>query len=182
MKIIPLDIPEVLLIEPKVFEDDRGFFFESYNEVDFKEYASSNESFVLDCHSKSFKGVLRGLHYQIYPKSQDKLIRVIKGEILDVAVDIRRHSPTYGKYVSQVLSENNKKIIYIPKGFAHGFLTLTESAELCYKMTNSYSPKDERCIIWNDPDLNINWPKKENIRLSPKDLLGISFKDAQIFE
>jgi dTDP-4-dehydrorhamnose 3,5-epimerase len=182
MKIIPLDIPEVLLIEPKVFEDDRGFFLESYNYIDFKKFTNFDESFVLDCHSKSFGGVLRGLHYQVSPKSQDKLIRVIKGEILDVAVDIRRHSPTYGKYVSQVLSENNKKIIYIPKGFAHGFLTLTESAELCYKMTNTYSPIHERCIIWNDPDLNINWPNTENIKLSSKDLLGIRFKDAQVFE
>ncbi len=181
MKISSMAIPDILLIEPFVFEDDRGFFFESFRDDVFKKITSLNLSFVQENHSKSFKGVLRGLHYQINPKAQGKLVRVVQGEVLDIVVDIRRSSPTFGRYVSEILTNDNKKQIWIPKGFAHGFLTLSETAEFLYKTTDLYSPDHERCILWSDPTLNINWPENMEFRLSPKDLLGKNFLDAELF-
>jgi dTDP-4-dehydrorhamnose 3,5-epimerase len=181
MKIIPLNIPDVLLIEPRVFEDARGFFFESFREDIFKKETSLNVSFVQDNHSKSAQGVLRGLHYQIPPHAQGKLVRVIQGEVLDIAVDIRESSLTCGEYVAEILSSDNKKQLYIPEGFAHGFLTLSETSELLYKTTDFYCRESERCILWNDATLNIAWPRDLNILLSPKDLLGQSFKAIELF-
>jgi dTDP-4-dehydrorhamnose 3,5-epimerase len=175
MKVTPLSIPDVLLIEPQVFEDSRGFFFESFREDIFRKETSLNVSFVQDNHSKSVKGILRGLHYQLPPHAQGKLVRVIQGEVLDVAVDIRKSSTTWGQYIAEILSDDNKKQLYIPEGFAHGFLTLSDTAEFLYKTTNFYHPERERCILWNDSILNINWPKDLNIQLSPRDLLGVSF-------
>ena len=181
MKVTPLSIPDVLLIEPRVFEDARGFFFESFREDVFKKETSLNVSFVQDNHSKSSQGVLRGLHYQLPPHAQSKLVRVIQGEVLDVAVDIRESSPSCGQYVAEILSSDNKKQLYIPEGFAHGFLTLSETSEFLYKTTDFYHPESERCILWNDDTLNINWPENFNIQVSPKDLLGQSFKSSELF-
>ena len=175
----PLSIPDVLLIEPYVFEDSRGFFFESFREDVFKEDTLLDVSFVQDNHSKSSQGVLRGLHYQLPPYAQCKLIRVIQGEVLDIAVDIRKSSPTCGQYVAELLSSDNKKQLYIPEGFANGFLTLSETSEYLYKTTDFYHPESERCILWNDVILNIEWPRDLNIQLSPKDLLGISFDQVE---
>jgi len=175
MKVTPLIIPDVLLIEPRVYEDARGFFFESFRDDVFRKETSLNISFVQDNHSKSAKGILRGLHYQLPPHAQGKLVRVIQGVVLDVAVDIRKSSPTCGQYIAEILSGDNKKQLYIPEGFAHGFLTLSDTSEFLYKTTNFYHPESEHCILWNDSTLNINWPKDLNIQLSPKDLLGISF-------
>jgi dTDP-4-dehydrorhamnose 3,5-epimerase len=181
MKVTPLSIPDVLLIEPHVFEDSRGFFFESFREDIFKHKTSLDVSFVQDNHSKSSQGVLRGLHYQLPPHAQGKLTRVIQGEVLDIAVDIRELSPTFGQYVAEILSSDNKKQLYIPKGFAHGFLTLSKTSEYLYKTTDFYHPKSECCIIWNDTTLNIDWPKDLNVQVSPKDLLGQSFKSSELF-
>jgi dTDP-4-dehydrorhamnose 3,5-epimerase len=181
MKVTPLNIPDVLLIEPLVFEDARGFFFESFREDVFKKETSLNVSFVQDNHSKSSQGVLRGLHYQLPPHAQGKLVRVIQGEVLDVAVDIRESSPTCGKYIAEILSSDNKKQLYIPEGFAHGFLTLSDTSEFLYKTTDFYHPESERCILWNDDTLNINWSKGLNIQVSPKDLLGQIFKSSELF-
>jgi dTDP-4-dehydrorhamnose 3,5-epimerase len=181
MKVTPLSIPDVLLIEHRIFEDARGFFFESFREDVFRKETSLNVSFVQDNHSKSVKGVLRGLHYQLPPHEQGKLVRVIQGEVLDVAVDIRKSSPTCGQYIAEILSSDNKKQLYIPEGFAHGFLTLSETSEFLYKTTEFYHPESERCIIWNDATLNINWPKDLNIQLSPKDLAGNSFNSSEMF-
>jgi dTDP-4-dehydrorhamnose 3,5-epimerase len=181
MKVTSLSIPDVLLIEPHVFEDSRGFFFESFRDDIFRKETSLNVSFVQDNHSKSSQGVLRGLHYQLPPHAQGKLTRVIQGEVLDIAVDIRESSPTYGQYVAEILSSDNKKQLYIPEGFAHGFLTLSETSEYLYKTTDFYHPQTERCILWNDATLNIKWPKNFNIELSPKDLLGQSFESISLF-
>ena len=181
MKVTSLSIPDVLLIEPRVFEDARGFFFESFREDVFKKETSLNVSFVQDNHSKSSQGILRGLHYQLPPHAQGKLVRVIQGEVLDIAVDIRRSSPTFGKYVMEILTSKNKKQLWIPEGFAHGFLTLSETSEFIYKTTDFYSPYFERCILWNDPFLNIKWPKDVQIGLSTKDLLGKNLLDAEVF-
>ncbi len=180
MKVTPLNIPDVLLIEPKVFEDERGFFFESFNLNEFKKATGLDVNFVQDNHSKSTKGVLRGLHYQLPPYAQGKLVRVIQGEIFDVAVDIRKSSPTFGKYISLILSAENKKQIWIPEGFAHGFLTLSETAELLYKTTNFYNVKYERCILWKDDFLKISWPKNKPLFLSGKDLQGLPFLFSEI--
>jgi dTDP-4-dehydrorhamnose 3,5-epimerase len=177
MKVTPLDIPDVLLIEPKVFEDDRGFFFESFNLKKFNEATSLDVNFVQDNHSKSAKGVIRGLHYQLNPYAQGKLVRVIQGEVFDVAVDIRKSSPTFGQYISQILSSENKKQMWIPGGFAHGFLTLSNTAEFLYKTTNYFSPSHERVIIWNDPLINIEWPGRNNFSLSQNDLSGLFLSD-----
>jgi dTDP-4-dehydrorhamnose 3,5-epimerase len=177
MKVTPLNIPDVLLIEPCVFEDARGFFFESFNVNDFKEATSLDVSFVQDNHSKSIKGVLRGLHYQLAPYAQGKLVRVIQGEIFDVAVDIRKSSPTFGKFVSQILSAENKKQMWIPEGFAHGFLTLSNSAECLYKTTNIRSSKHEQCIAWYDSFLAVDWPLEEQPILSLKDSRGCLLAD-----
>jgi dTDP-4-dehydrorhamnose 3,5-epimerase len=181
MKVTPLSIPDVLLIEPHVFQDSRGFFFESFREDIFKHKTSLNISFVQDNHSKSSRGVLRGLHYQLPPYAQGKLVRVTHGEVLDIAVDIRETSPTCGKYIAEILSSDNKRQLYIPEGFAHGFLTLSETSEYLYKTTDFYHPQSERCILWNDTTLNIEWPKDLKIELSPKDLLGQSFKSIRLF-
>ena len=181
MKVTPLSIPDVLLIEPLVFEDSRGFFFESFRDDIFRKETFLNVTFVQENHSKSLQGVLRGLHYQLPPHAQAKLVRVIQGEVLDVAVDIRESSPTFGQHIAEVLSSHNKKQLYIPEGFAHGFLTLSDFSEYIYKSTDFYSPDDERCIIWNDKILNINWPKNINIQLSPKDIAGKLFNACGVF-
>ena len=181
MKVTPLDILDVLVIDPEVFEDDRGFFFESFNLNEFRKATLLDISFVQDNHSKSTKGVLRGLHYQLPPYGQGKLLRVIQGEIFDVAVDLRKSSATFGKNVSQILSSENKKQMWVPEGFAHGFLTLSNSAEVLYKTTNFYEAKVQRCIKWNDEDLAISWPKNISIKLSSKDLLGVDFKYSESF-
>ena len=180
MKVTPLSIPDVLLIEPRVYEDDRGFFFESYNLNEFKKATSLDVSFVQDNHSKSSKGVFRGLHYQLPPYAQGKLVRVIQGEVFDVAVDLRKSSPSFGKYVSQILSAENKKQMWIPEGFAHGFLTLSQTSEFLYKTTNFYNSEYERSILWNDETLQVSWPK-EKIQLSRKDSSAKKFKDADFF-
>ncbi len=181
MEVIPLAIPDVLLIKPHVLEDARGFFFESFREDFFRKETSLNVSFVQENHSKSLQGVLRGLHYQIPPHAQGKLVRVIQGEVLDVAVDLRKSSPTCGQYIAEVLSSENKKQLYIPKGFAHGFITLSETSEFLYKTTDFYHPESECCILWNDANLNIKWPQNLKIELSPKDLLGEDFKSSELF-
>ena len=179
MKVTPLSIPDVLLIEPHVFEDSRGFFFESFREDVFKKETSLNVSFVQDNHSKSSQGVLRGLHYQLPPHAQGKLVRVTQGEVLDVAVDIRESSPTFGQYITEILSGDNKKQLYIPEGFAHGFLTLSDTSEFLYKTTDFYSLESERCILWNDKMLNIDWPQNIDIHVSSKDLLGAIFNSSE---
>lgn len=179
MKATPLAIPGVLLVEPKVFGDERGFFYESFNQCDFNEATGLDVQFVQDNHSKSAKNVLRGLHYQLPPKAQGKLVRVIAGEVFDVAVDIRKGSPTFGKWVGEVLSAENKRQLWIPAGLAHGFLVLSESAEFLYKTTDYYSPEHERCILWNDQELNIAWPQDGEPVLSVKDKAGFSFADIE---
>ena len=181
MKVTPLSIPDVLLIEPHVYEDSRGFFFESFREDIFKKETSLDVSFVQDNHSKSSQGVLRGLHYQLPPHAQGKLVRVIQGEVLDIAVDIRQSSPTFGQYVAQILSDKNKKQLYIPEGFAHGFLTLSNTSEFLYKTTDFYHLQSERCILWNDTTLNIHWPENLNIQLSPKDFSGQALNESELF-
>ena len=175
MNVKPLAIRDVLLIEPKVFGDERGFFFESFNQKAFNELTGLDVQFVQDNHSRSAKNVLRGLHYQLPPKAQGKLVRAVVGEVFDVAVDIRKDSPTFGKWVGEVLSADNKRQLWIPPGFAHGFLVLSEAAEFLYKTTDYYAPEFECCIRWDDPDLAIKWPIGERPQLSPKDLLGASF-------
>jgi dTDP-4-dehydrorhamnose 3,5-epimerase len=170
MKVTPLAIPDVLLIEPKIHSDKRGYFFESYNQKQFEEATGLKPRFVQDNHSKSAKGVLRGLHYQQTPFAQDKLVRVIQGEVFDVAVDIRKESETYRQWVGEVLSGGNKKQLWIPKGFAHGFLTLSDFAEFVYKTTNYYAPETEKVIKWNDPNFAINWQIESQILQSPKDI------------
>ena len=175
-KFTKLSIPEVVLIEPRVFRDERGFFIETYKHSEFAD-AGISEYFVQDNHSQSSRDVLRGLHYQINPKAQGKLLRCSKGKIFDVAVDIRKGSPDYGKWVGLELSDENNNMIYIPPGFAHGFLTLSDTAEVLYKCTEEYSPGHERGIAWNYPDINIDWPIKAPI-LSAKDLSYPMLKDA----
>ena len=181
MKITKLTIPEVLLIEPVIFQDNRGFFFESFNLTKFQEATSLDVIFVQDNHSKSTQGILRGLHYQLPPHAQGKLVRVIQGEVLDVVVDLRRSSPTFGKSVAEILSSENKKQMWIPEGFAHGFLTLSETSEFLYKTTDYYYPQYERCLLWNDNSLNITWPKGTEVNLSLKDKNALSFKDCETF-
>lgn len=171
MKATPLAIPDVYLIEPQVFGDKRGFFFESFNHAIFEESIGRKVQFVQDNHSKSSKNVLRGLHYQA-KQPQGKLVRVTQGEVFDVAVDIRPESLTYGKYVAEILSAENKKQLWIPEGLAHGFLVLSETAEVLYKTTDYYAPEYERCIVWNDPTLGIDWPISLVPVLSNKDATG----------
>ncbi len=171
MTITPLRIPEVLLISPKVFGDDRGFFFESFNRRNFESAIGMKISFVQDNHSKSHKGVLRGLHYQIPPMEQGKLLRVAQGEIFDVAVDIRPNSPTFGQWVGETLSSENRKQLWIPEGFAHGFLTVSNTADVLYKTTNYYSPEHEGHIRYDSQKLLIDWPMNDlSISASKKDL------------
>ena len=172
MNVIKTEIPDVLIFEPKVFGDERGFFFESFNQKVFEETVGRKVEFVQDNHSKSCKGVLRGLHYQLEPYAQGKLVRCVVGEVFDVAVDIRKSSPTFGKWVGVNLSAKNKRQLWIPEGFAHGFLVLSETAEFLYKTTNYYHPESDRGIIWNDPDINIIWPNIAEPLLSNKDKLA----------
>jgi dTDP-4-dehydrorhamnose 3,5-epimerase len=181
MKVTPLSIPDVLLIEPKVFGDDRGFFFESFNQNKFEEAIGQKINFVQDNHSKSFKGVLRGLHYQLPPKAQGKLVRVTQGEVLDVAVDLRKSSPTFGKWVGEILSAENKKQLWIPEGFAHGYLTLSDTAEFLYKTTDFYSKDHEQAIMWNDETIGIDWLMKD-MSLSAKDETAKSFEEVSYFD
>ncbi|HJW03259.1 MAG TPA: dTDP-4-dehydrorhamnose 3,5-epimerase [Azospira sp.] len=177
---IPTAIPEVLVLEPKVFGDDRGFFFESFNRRAFTELTGVGTDFVQDNHSRSACNVLRGLHYQIR-QPQGKLVRVTAGEVFDVAVDIRRNSPTFGHWVGERLSAENKRQMWIPPGFAHGFLVLSDSAEFLYKTTDYWAPEHERCIAWNDPDLAIAWPLASPPSLSAKDAQGALLKSAELF-
>ena len=182
MKVIETKIADVLILEPDVYGDERGFFFESFNEKLFNELTGLNYQFVQDNHSMSKKGVLRGLHYQLPPKAQGKLIRVITGEAFDVAIDLRQSSSTFGNWVGEVLSADNKKQVWIPEGFAHGFIALSESVELLYKTTDFYASELQQCIRWDDPDLNIAWPEGLEPLLSPRDLQGCSFKDTPLFD
>ena len=169
MKVTPTAIPEVLIIEPKVFGDARGFFFESFNQKAFNDATGLNLNFVQDNHSRSAKGVLRGLQYQIQ-QPQGKLVRVVRGAVFDVAVDIRKSSPTFGKWVGIELTEDNHMQLWVPPGFAHGFVVTSDSADFLYKTTDYYSPENERCIRWNDPDLAISWPTDMAPLLSAKDV------------
>jgi len=179
MKAIPTRLPEVLLIEPKVFGDSRGFFFESWNEREF-ERAGIAARFVQDNHSRSARGVLRGLHYQIR-QPQGKLVRVVEGEIFDVAVDIRRSSPNFGRWEGARLNSQSKNMLWIPVGFAHGFCVISDFAEVLYKTTDFYSPEQERSILWNDPDLGISWPLDGDPILSAKDSRAPRLRDAEVF-
>ena len=180
MKTTPLDIPDVVRFEPKVFGDDRGFFFESFNHRLFEDAIGRSVQFVQDNHSRSVKGVLRGLHYQLH-RAQGKLVRVVHGAVFDVAVDIRRSSPTFGKWVGSYLSAENKHQLWVPEGFAHGFVVLSDSAEFLYKTTDYYAPEHERCISWNDPAIGIDWPLKGEPALSGKDRQGKCLADADVF-
>lgn len=179
MQIIQTGIDDVLVLKPQVFGDERGFFFESYNERTFAELGI-HYHFVQDNHSRSHKNVLRGLHYQIQ-QPQGKLVRVVRGEAFDVAVDLRRDSPAFGKWIGEVISDENRKILWIPPGFAHGFLVLSELAEFVYKATDCYAPQHERIIRWDDPDLGITWPLAGPPVLSAKDKLGRAFRDAELY-
>lgn len=180
MKATPLAIPEVLLIEPKVFGDDRGFFFESFNQCQFEQFVGRAVTFVQDNHSRSAKNVLRGLHYQI-KQPQGKLVRVVTGEVFDVAVDLRRSSPTFGRWVGEMLSAENKRQLWVPEGFAHGFVVLSEGAEFLYKSTDYYAPEHERCIRWDDKDIGVEWPMNGVPVLSQKDQGALVFADAECF-
>jgi dTDP-4-dehydrorhamnose 3,5-epimerase len=180
MKVISTNISEVLIVEPKVFGDDRGLFFESFNQQDFNDAVGQDVQFVQDNHSRSAKGVLRGLHYQIQ-QPQGKLVRVVRGAVFDVAVDLRKSSATFGQWVGAELSEDNHRQLWVPAGFAHGFMVLSESAEFLYKTSDYYAPEFERCIIWNDPDIGINWPIDDEPQLSGKDQQGLSLYDAEVF-
>jgi dTDP-4-dehydrorhamnose 3,5-epimerase len=174
-------IPDVLIVEPKVFGDERGFFYESFNARSFAEQTGVKANFVQDNHSKSGKGVLRGLHYQIQ-QAQGKLVRVVAGEVFDVAVDIRKHSLTFGQWVGVVLSADNKRQMWIPEGFAHGFMVTSESAEFLYKTTDYYAPEYERSILWNDPAIGIEWPLHgEEPVLSNKDKVGKLLSEVEVF-
>jgi dTDP-4-dehydrorhamnose 3,5-epimerase len=179
-QVTPTDIPEVLILEPKVFGDPRGFFFESYSAKDFLQATGLRVEFVQDNHSRSSKGVLRGLHYQLPPHAQGKLVRCARGAVFDVAVDIRKSSVTFGKWVGVELSEDNHRQLWIPPGFAHGFLTLTDIADFLYKTTDYYAPAFERCIAWNDATIGVSWPRlTEPLQLSGKDLAGKSVFEAE---
>ena len=180
MKLIPTKIPDALIIEPKVFGDERGFFFESFNQKQFSEVTGITKDFVQDNHSLSSCGVLRGLHYQI-KQPQGKLVRVVRGEVFDVVVDLRKSSSTFGQWAGVVLSAENKRQFWVPEGFAHGFLVLSDEAEFLYKTTDYYAPEFERCIQWNDEDLAIEWPTMD-VKVSEKDANGDSFKQADLFE
>jgi dTDP-4-dehydrorhamnose 3,5-epimerase len=179
MKLVSSSLPDVLIVEPRVFGDERGYFFESYNEREL-EKLGLRARFVQDNHSRSARNVLRGLHYQVR-QPQGKLVRVSAGEIYDVTVDIRRSSPTFGKWAAVVLSAQNRRMCWVPPGFAHGFLVVSDHAEVQYKATDYYAPEHERCILWNEPDLAIPWPLNGAPILSPKDRAGLPLKDAEVF-
>jgi dTDP-4-dehydrorhamnose 3,5-epimerase len=178
--VIQTAIPEVFILEPKIFGDSRGFFFESFNAKDFANVTGLEVEFVQDNHSRSAKGVLRGLHYQLQ-QAQGKLVRVTQGAVFDVAVDIRKSSPTFGKWVGCELSDNNYRQFWVPAGFAHGFVVLSESADFMYKTTDYYAPAHERCISWNDPSIGIVWPEGIAPLLSAKDQQGLSLDQAEVF-
>ena len=180
MKVIATEIPDVLIIEPKVFGDDRGFFMESFNQVEWEKATGLNTTFVQDNHSRSSKGVLRGLHYQI-KQPQGKLVRVIQGEVFDIAIDLRRSSATFGKWTGLVLSADNKRQLWVPEGFAHGFLVLSELADVLYKATDYYAPEHERCLLWNDMQLKINWPLQVQPVLSAKDANALMLGDSEYY-
>ena len=181
MNVIRTAIPEVVIIEPKVFGDARGFFFESFNQKAFNEATGTNHPFVQDNHSRSAQGVLRGLHYQIQ-QPQGKLVRVVRGAVIDVAVDIRKSSPTFGQWAAEELSEDNHRQLWVPPGFAHGFVVLSEMAEFLYKTTDYYAPAHERCIAWNDPTLAIDWKLDgRQPLLSAKDAQGLPLAHAELF-
>jgi len=188
MKYTPLNIPDIVLIQPQVFGDHRGFFMETFREDEFNQKVAGGTkavpvNFVQDNHSRSGQGILRGLHYQI-KKSQGKLVRVISGEVFDVAVDIRKSSPFFGKWSGAVLSAENKKMLWVPPGFAHGFYVLSKAAEFVYKCTDYYAPEHERCIRWDDPGIAIDWPIVPGVSpiLSQKDEQGLSLEKAEVFE
>jgi dTDP-4-dehydrorhamnose 3,5-epimerase len=178
--VTPTAIADVLVIEPNVFGDDRGFFFESFNQAKFEAALGKPVKFVQDNHSKSAENVLRGMHYQIQ-QPQGKLVRVVQGIVFDVAVDIRKNSSTFGQWVGEILSAENKKQLWVPEGFAHGFVVLSKTAEFLYKTTDYYAPEFERCIAWNDPEIDIKWPINGAALLSTKDQLGKSFAEAEYF-
>ena len=180
MEAVKTSLQDVLIFEPKVFGDTRGFFFESFNARRFAELTGITTPFVQDNHSCSQKGVLRGLHYQIR-QPQGKLVRVVAGDVYDVAVDLRRSSPDFGKWTGVTLSAENKRIVWIPAGFAHGFVVLSDSAEFLYKTTDYWAPEHERCIRWNDSSLAIDWPVSGNVLVSAKDAQGVAFADAEVF-
>ena len=180
MQTVSTDLPGVIILEPRVFGDERGFFFESFNARAFAEATGLQREFVQDNHSRSQRGVLRGLHYQVQ-QAQGKLLRVTTGEIYDVVVDLRRSSPTFGKWMGTLLSAENKRQLWVPEGFAHGFVVLSEFAEFLYKTTDYYAPEHERCIRWDDPTLAIDWPLDSAPLLSAKDQTGLSFVDAEVF-
>jgi dTDP-4-dehydrorhamnose 3,5-epimerase len=181
MQVTATAIPEVLLIEPKIFGDSRGFFFESFNRKRWRELTGLSGTFVQENHSCSQQGVLRGLHYQLH-QPQGKLVRVVVGEVYDVAVDLRRKSATFGRWVGMKLSAENKKQLWVPEGFAHGFVVLSPHAEFLYNTTDYYAPEHERCIVWNDPDLAITWPITTPPVLSAKDSVGRAFRDAEVYQ
>lgn len=181
MKPIKTSIPDVLIMEPAVFGDDRGFFFESYNEQKFVELTGQTVQFVQDNHSRSTKNVLRGLHYQIQ-QPQGKLVRVVSGEVFDVAVDLRKNSLTFGQWTGVILSAGNKRMLWIPPGFAHGFLVLSDVTDFLYKTTDYYAPEFERTLVWDDPALKINWPTSAIPVLSEKDQTGCRFHECEVYE
>lgn len=180
MKIVCSNIPDLLIIEPRVFGDERGFFFESFNHRLFQEKTGLNPAFVQDNHSRSGRNVLRGLHYQVR-QPQGKLVRVVVGEVFDVAVDVRKSSPTFGKWAGTIISAENKRQLWIPPGFAHGFLVLSQSADFLYKTTDYYAPEHERSIMWNDPAIGIDWPLQGEPILAAKDRAGKRLRDAEVF-
>ncbi|HCY16734.1 MAG: dTDP-4-dehydrorhamnose 3,5-epimerase [Curvibacter sp. GWA2_64_110] len=180
MNVISTAIPDVLIIEPKVFGDARGFFFESFNQRAFNQAAGQEVEFVQDNHSRSGRGVLRGLHYQIR-QPQGKLVRVVRGAVFDVAVDVRKSSPTFGRWVGVALTEDNHRQLWVPPGFAHGFVVTSESADFLYKTTDYYAPEHERCIVWNDETIGIEWPLDAAPQLSAKDQMGQPLATAEVF-
>lgn len=180
MKVQPTALPEVLRIEPRVHTDERGFFYESFNQRAFQQATGLDPNFVQDNHSRSVRGVLRGLHYQLPPHAQGKLVRVVRGTVFDVAVDIRRASPTFGRWVGEELSEDNHRQLWIPPGFAHGFLVLSDVADVLYKTTDYYAPDHARCMAWNDPDVDVAWPEiGAEFVLSNKDMAALSLQGLQ---
>jgi len=181
LKATPFTIPDVILFEPEAYKDQRGYFFESFNQRIFENATGQSPKFVQDNHSSSQKNVLRGIHYQLPPKAQGKLVRVTHGEVFDVAIDIRKNSQTFGKWVGKTLSAKNRLQMWIPEGFAHAFLTISDIAEVQYKTTNYYAPELERCIVWDDPTINIQWPFDNSPNLSTKDQVGFTLQQAEVF-
>ncbi|MEO7192560.1 MAG: dTDP-4-dehydrorhamnose 3,5-epimerase [Vicinamibacterales bacterium] len=181
MRVTPTSLPEVLLLEPKLFEDERGYFFESFNNRVFEQTIGRPVQFVQDNCSRSVRQVLRGLHYQVR-QSQAKLVRVTSGAVFDVAVDLRRGSPTFGQWTGFVLSADDRRAVWIPEGFGHGFLALTDLADVAYKATDYYAPQHERTVLWNDPDIGVAWPSSDGLIISAKDRAGTPLRDAELFD